>query len=90
MPAEELAPDVLQDVAHFGDEQEEKQQASLTAFIARDIEHVDRRDVAEAIGRDHQPPLNLCRALQELLRHAGPRCSRGKEEKRIDRNQNRE
>ena len=84
----ELAPDVLQHVAHLHDDDEKKKQPRILALEAVDFEHQQRRHVADAIHADHQAPLNLRAAFQERGRITGDGNSRRDEEKRVDRNQN--
>ena len=90
VPADQLAPDVLQHVAHLGDEHEEHQQAGVPALVAGNFEHQERRRVADAEHAQHQPEMDFRRALEEPLRVAGGRDARRDEQKCVHGNQERE
>ena len=65
--AEQLAPDVLQHVAELHDDDEEEEQPRVLAHVAGDLQHQQRRHVADAVDADHQSPLDLRAALEKAF-----------------------
>ena len=86
LAAKEFAPDVLQHVArlHHRDEKERQQDV---VRVAGDVQVQKRRDMRDAVHRNHHRPLRRRRAREEVAAVAGERGSNGHEEEGIDRDE---
>ncbi|KAG1462546.1 hypothetical protein G6F57_013931 [Rhizopus arrhizus] len=90
VPAQQLAPDVLQHVRGLHhDHQEGKQQHVARRVMSRHVQVQQQRDVRDAEHADHQPPLHLRRALQVVGGITADGRQDRQEQERVDRNQQR-
>ena len=74
LPApEQLAPDILQHVADLHDDDQESDQKHVTALVAWDGQAEQRWNMGDAEDANHQRPLHLGNADQEMIGVA-PEC----------------
>jgi hypothetical protein len=87
--AQKLAPDILQNVTRLHHQDQEGDQQQHMILKAGNLQCDQGGNMRQAEHADHESPLDLCHASHEIFGISSGRDKDGKEQRHVDRNENR-